>query len=82
MSQESNDMSGVFLDPSQAFAVMSLFVTDFASRAGDDLLTLIGDISEWEGATMDPAAMEDWLLCVERVRAEGLSGPQPSPFVV
>lgn len=75
------------LSHGEAFAAMSLFIYQFASRAGDDLLTLIGDISPWVGdgaqarpITGDPAAWDDWLDCVAEVRAKGLSGPQPNPF--
>jgi hypothetical protein len=56
---------------------MTLFVNQFADRAGDDLLTLLGDISLRRATTSDPAAWGDWLACVAEVKERGLSGPQP-----
>ncbi|GAB2700162.1 hypothetical protein [Thalassiella azotivora] len=58
------------LTPEQAFDAMSLFIYQFAGRAGDDLLTLMGDISiDDRGRTFDPAAWDDWLECVRQVLA-------------
>ncbi len=58
------------LDEHEAFRAMALFVDQFAFRAGDDLLTLMGDISMDEsGQTFDPAAWDDWLICVRKVVA-------------
>ncbi|WP_417556077.1 hypothetical protein [Microbacterium sp.] len=54
----------------QAFLAMADFVWEFGQRAGDDLLTLIGDISPLpDGRTMDPAAWSDWLASVERIKS-------------
>ena len=54
----------------QAFLAMADFVWEFGQRAGDDLLTLIGDISPLpDGAFMDPAAWTDWLASVERIKS-------------
>jgi hypothetical protein len=50
---------------------MSLFLDQFAKRAGDDLLTLLGDIRiRPEGGTFDPAAWDDWMDCVRAVKSE------------
>jgi hypothetical protein len=58
------------LTPREAFLVMSDFIWEFAQRAGDDLLTLIGDTGiEDDGGPTDPAAWEDWLASVERIRS-------------
>ena len=52
----------------EAFTVMSIFLKQFADRAGDDLLTLLGDIyMDSEGETFDPAAWDDWMDCVRAV---------------
>ncbi|MFV1991681.1 MAG: hypothetical protein ACC652_13185 [Acidimicrobiales bacterium] len=60
------------LDEHQAFTAMSLFVNRFAERAGDDLLTLLGDITlRNDGSTFDPAAWYDWLECVRDVKGAG-----------
>lgn len=61
-------MSRYSMDEREAFAAMSRFVWQFANRAGDDLLTLLGDIDlEADGGTTDPAAWNDWLACVRSV---------------
>jgi hypothetical protein len=53
------------LSESEAFRAMSRFLWQFANRAGDDLLTLLGDIHmEADGEPTDPAAWDDWLECV------------------
>ncbi|MCX5315550.1 hypothetical protein [Streptomyces sp. NBC_00154] len=51
-------MSRYELNEREAFVAMSRFVWQFANRAGDDLLTLLGDIGiEADGRTTDPAAL-------------------------
>lgn len=77
MSRETASGSGDDLTVGEAFAAMTLFVNQFADRAGDDLLTLLGDISLRRATTCDPAAWGDWLACVAEVKEHGLSGPQP-----
>ena len=63
-------MSTWSLDEREAFLVMSEFVWRFGQRAGDDLITLIGDTSiEQDGGPTDPAAWDDWLACVRDVKA-------------
>lgn len=55
-------MSGYQLNEREAFVAMSRSVWQFANRAGDDVLTLLGDIGiEADGGTTDPAASEDWM---------------------
>jgi hypothetical protein len=54
----------------EAFLAMSEFIWRFACRAGDDLLTLVGDTELLEdGEPTDPAAWDDWTDCVRAVRA-------------
>ncbi|GAA5018894.1 hypothetical protein GCM10023317_60730 [Actinopolymorpha pittospori] len=54
----------------QAFLAMSDFIWQFAQRAGDDLLTLIGDTTlEADGGPTDPAAWDDWLASVAKIKA-------------
>jgi hypothetical protein len=49
----------------EAFEAMSKFLWKFANRAGDDLLTLLGDIAiEADGQPTDLAAWSDWMECV------------------
>lgn len=54
----------------QAFLAMTDFIWKFAQRAGDDLLTLIGDTDiEADGGPFDPAAWDDWLASVAKIKA-------------
>jgi hypothetical protein len=54
----------------QAFQAMAEFLWQYARSAGDDLITLLGDIGlEADGRPTDPAAWEDWLECVRHVKA-------------
>lgn len=54
----------------EAFLAMTDYVWQFAQRAGDDLMTLIGDTGiEADGGPTDPAAWDDWLASVARIRA-------------
>ena len=56
------------LTPRQAFLAMTDFIWQFAQRAGDDLLTLIGDTGlEADGEPTDPAAWSDWLASVSKI---------------
>ena len=54
-----------------AFIAMRLFLERFYAEAGNDLETLIADITlESDGKPLDPAAWEDWIRCVEKVTQE------------
>jgi hypothetical protein len=65
----SHDEPSSYLTEREAFAAMSLFLNRFAERAGDDLLTLLGDLALMpDGGPFDPAAWEDWLSCIRSVR--------------
>ena len=58
------------LDAREAFLVMSEFLWQYARRAGDDLITLLGDIElQSDGSPTDSAAWEDWLECIRHVKA-------------
>jgi len=58
------------LTDAQAFQAMSDFLWQFARRAGDDLITLLGDIEPLaDGRPTDAAAWDDWLESVRRIRA-------------
>jgi len=71
---DSQSPDGGLLTPREAFLVMTDFIWEFAQRAGDDLITLIGDTGlEADGAPTDPAAWDDWLASVAKIR----SGKQP-----
>jgi hypothetical protein len=54
----------------EAFLAMSEFLWQYARRAGDDLITLLGDIEiRPDGLPTDRAAWSDWLECVQHVKA-------------
>jgi hypothetical protein len=56
------------LSEREAFQAMTLFLQEFYARAGNDIETLLADITiEADGGTLDPAAWDDWLRCVESV---------------
>ena len=58
----------------EAFLVMSDFIWHYAQSAGDDLITLIGDTAlEADGQPTDPAAWDDWIASVGRIK----SGSRP-----
>ncbi len=68
------------LDEREAFLAMSEFLWRYAQRAGDDLITLLGDTEiEADGGPTDPAAWDDWLACVRDVKTgRPLRQPQDS----
>jgi hypothetical protein len=58
------------LTPREAFLAMADYIWEYGQRAGDDLITLIGDTTiEADGGPFDPAAWTDWLRSVEKIRA-------------
>lgn len=59
------------LTEQEAFLALDLFLSQYYARAGNDLATLMADISvETDGGTLDPAAWDDWLECVRAVKGE------------
>ena len=58
------------LSAREAFLVMSNFIWEYAQRAGDDLITLLGDTDlEANGQPTDLAAWEDWLESIKRIKS-------------
>lgn len=58
------------LSTREAFLAMTDFIWKFAQRAGDDLLTLIGDTGiEPDGEPTDPASWDDWIASIELVKS-------------
>jgi hypothetical protein len=55
----------------EAFDAMAMFLNQYADRAGDDLITLLGDVEIMPSDDMptDPAAWSDWQACVTAIRA-------------
>ncbi|NTW40618.1 MAG: hypothetical protein HGA44_12150 [Cellulomonadaceae bacterium] len=59
----------------QAFIAMRRFLEQFYERAGDDMQTLIADVTlEADGLPVDPAAWSDWLRCLDKARGEIAGG--------
>lgn len=59
------------MDEKVAFRAMGMFLTQYYQRAGNDMETLIADITlEADGEPLDPAAWDDWLECVRAATAE------------
>lgn len=59
------------LTPREGFVAIRLFLEQFYARAGNDLETLIADITlEADGMPGDPAAWDDWTECVRTARGE------------
>jgi hypothetical protein len=53
----------------EAFTAMKLFLEQFYAHAGNDMETLIADITlEADGQPLDPAAWGDWMRCVARAK--------------
>jgi hypothetical protein len=67
------------LTEAEAFRAMRCFLEQFFRSAGNDVATLLVDISivvgnePWQpdGSTHDPAAWDDWLKCVDDVAQAG-----------
>jgi hypothetical protein len=54
----------------QGFVAMRLFLEHFYDHAGNDMATLLTDLSLLsDGGPTDPAAWEDWLDAVEQARS-------------
>lgn len=54
----------------EALIAMRLFLEQFYARAGNDMETLIADITiESDGKPLDPAAWDDWLRCVDEAKS-------------
>jgi hypothetical protein len=57
------------IDERDAFLAMRLFLEQFYARAGNDMETLIADLTlEADGKPLDPAAWDDWLRCIEEAK--------------
>ena len=81
---DSPELSTCTMTALESFLAMSRFVAQFAERAGNDLITLLGDIhTEADGRPTDPAAWSDWLKCTGFAGLEGspagTSGPTSKP---
>lgn len=70
MSDLDSQAPEELLTTRQAFLAMTDFIWEFAQRAGDDLMTLIGDTEiEADGDPTDPAAWDDWRASVAKIRS-------------
>lgn len=56
------------LTEQEALAAMTCFLEHFFTEAGNDMYTLLADLSlDRDGGTLDPAAWADWMQCIEQV---------------
>ncbi|HVE45130.1 MAG TPA: hypothetical protein VNA57_00080 [Acidimicrobiales bacterium] len=61
------------LNELEAFLAMEQFLNDFYTRTngGIDLAVLLADMEiQPDGDTNDPAAWEDWLKCIKRIKPD------------
>lgn len=59
------------LDENEAFRAMTLFLWRYFEEAGNDVATLLADISlEPDGRPLDPAAWDDWLESISKAKSE------------
>jgi len=57
----------------EAFVALRLFLEQFYARAGNDMETLIADVTlEKDGKPLDPAAWDDWVRCIEEAKRSTL----------
>lgn len=62
-------MSVFVITEHEALVAMRLFLEQFYARAGNDMETLIADITiESDGNPLDPAAWDDWLRCINEAK--------------
>ena len=72
---DDTQQSQLTLTPREAFLAMSDFIWRYGQAAGEDLITLIGDTAlEADGQPTDPAAWDDWIASVGRIKSGG--GPR------
>ncbi|MGO4108196.1 hypothetical protein [Paenibacillus sp. YAF4_2] len=57
------------MTPTTAFKAMVLFLEAYYERTkSDDVASLLGDLILLDdGSTVDPAAWNEWLICLEQV---------------
>ena len=54
-----------------AFIAMRLFLEEYYKRSGNDLETLLADLSiEADGMPLDPAAWDDWINSLKKAASE------------
>jgi hypothetical protein len=66
------------LTEAEAFEAMRCFLDQFFKSAGNDMYTLLADMTILnDGLTSDPAAWSDWIKCVESIVARMEQGHEP-----
>jgi hypothetical protein len=76
-----DDLDGITLRASDAFLAMGRFLLDFTERVQPEsaLVTICTDVQiEADRMSSDPAALSDWLKCVENVLAAGEGDSPPA----
>jgi hypothetical protein len=67
------DLDDIALTSAQGFRAMGKFLRAYFDRTGGsgELGTIVGDVElENNGTSSDPAALSDWVACVDAVLAE------------
>jgi hypothetical protein len=76
-----DDLDGITLRASDAFLAMGRFLLDFTERVQPEsaLVTICTDVQiEADRMSSDPAALSDWLKCVQDVLAAGEGDSPPA----
>jgi ATP-dependent Clp protease ATP-binding subunit ClpA len=69
MIRSTADRSEFSLTEQEGLDAMRCFLEQFYQSAGNDMETLLADITiQPDGGTSDPAAWYDWLRCIEQVK--------------
>lgn len=59
----------VILTPMEALLSMTDYLWGFMERCGDELALCVADLTvDDDGLTSDPAAWDDWLASVDRIK--------------
>jgi hypothetical protein len=70
--EDGDDPTRPLLTDREAFIAMRLFLEQYYVRAGNDMETLIADVTlESDGLPLDPAAWDDWTTCLDEARGRG-----------
>ena len=68
MVKTPSDPATFSMTEQEAFEAMRCFLEQFFASAGNDMYTLLADMTILsDGGTSDPAAWSDWLRCVTGV---------------
>jgi hypothetical protein len=81
---EHVDKEVLLLTPEEAYKAMFLLLRDrYQKFQGDELGLLLGDmrIRADTGIPLDPASWQDWMACVDKVKADSSNTPD-KPWII